>query len=196
MTFNKNLSWLISFVIVAASLTTRAQVLPLDESGKIFFSDVVKVDSLSKEKLFTNSLKWLKSLSNSEEKFTFSSTDSILQKAEGAFEFQVFQQNGMLRKMTGTISCRVVVEAKDNKYRYSFSDFVYHYYIQNRNYKMEKTGKTKPLEEPEAAGWQKLWEKHKETTFTKVTSMTAVLNTELKKKDNPPKEKKVKKLDW
>ena len=194
MTFKAIVFCIVSLVVSFA--TTQAQTLPVDESGKISFLEVVVTDSMPKEKLFNNGVRWLKSLSNPEEKFTLSAIDSSNQKVNGLFEFQVFQQTGMLRKMTGAISCKLSIETKDNKYRYAFSDFVYHYYTQNRNYKMEKTGKTKLLEEPEAAGWQKLWEKHKQTTFAKVTAMTTAMNTELKKKDNAPKEKKVKKVEW
>ena len=181
-------------VISIASLKlSTAQSLPIDESGKIFFSEVVLADSFPKEKLYKNSLAWFNSLNRPEEKFTFSNKDSIQSSATGQYEFQVFAQSGLLRKMVGLITCKASIETKDYKYRYTFSDFVYHYYKEDRNYKMVKTGKTKPLEDKDAAGWQKQWEKHKQATFAKVNSLVASSKVEIPKKlaTTPKKEKKI-----
>ena len=193
---SKNLSWFILLVISFVSLSkTEGQNLPFDESGKIFFSEVVLADSFPKEKLFKNSLGWMNSLNRPEEKFEFSLKDSIQSSTNGHFEFQVFTQGGMLRKMVGLITCTVSIDTKDNKYRYSFSDFVYHYYKEDRNYKMVKTGKTKPLEDTEAKGWQKLWDKHKQNTYIKINSLISALKKEIPKKVVVPL-KKEKKVEW
>jgi hypothetical protein len=193
---SKNLSWFILLVISFVSLSkTEAQDLPVDESGKIFFSEVVLADSFPKEKLFKNSLVWLNSLNRPEEKFEFSLKDSIQSSTIGHFEFQVFAQGGMLRKMVGLIKCTVSIDTKDNKYRYAFSDFAYHYYKEDRNYKMIKTGKTKPLEDTEAKGWQRLWDKHKQTTYTKITVLISSLKSEIPKKVVVHL-KKEKKIEW
>jgi hypothetical protein len=192
----KNLSWFILLIISFASLTFgAAQSLPTDESGKVFFSEVILADSFPKEKLYKNSLVWLNSLNRPEEKFTFFKKDSIQSSATGQCEFQVFSQSGLLRKMVGLITCQASIETKDNKFRYAFGDFIYHYYKEDRNYKMLKTGKTKPLEDKDAAGWQKLWEKHKHATYTKINSLIASLKVEIPKKlSSPPK--KEKKAEW
>jgi len=193
---SKNLSWFILLVISLVSLSKgEAQSLPIDESGKIFFSEVVLADSFPKEKLYKNSLVWLKSLSRPEEKFEFLVKDSIRSSANGRYEFQVFAQSGLLRKMVGTVTCNISIDTKDDKYRYAFSEFVYHYYKEDRNYKMIKTGKTKPLEDKDAAGWQKLWDKHKQTTNTKINALISSLKVEIPKKIIAPL-KKEKKVEW
>jgi hypothetical protein len=191
---SKNLSCFVLLVLSFASLTfSKAQSLPVNESGKIFFSEVVLADSFPKEKLYKNSLAWFNSLNRPEEKFTFSTKDSIQSNATGKYEFQVFAQSGLLRKMVGLITCNVSIDTKDNKFRYTFSDFVYHYYKEDRNYKMVKTGKTKPLEDKEASGWQKQWEKHKQATLAKINSLIASSKVEIPKKlsTTPKKEKKI-----
>jgi hypothetical protein len=61
---------------------------------------------------------------------------------------------------------------------------------------MVKTGKTKPLEETEAAGWQKLWTQHRKTVFSLVNQQIAGLKIkmiETPDTNNKPTEKKV---DW
>ncbi len=192
----KNLSWFVLLIISFASLTfDAAQSLPADESGKVSFSEVVLADSFPNGKLYSNSITWLKSLNRPEEKFTFSNKDSIQSSVTGQYEFQVFAQSGLLRKMVGLITCKLSIETKDNKFRYTFSDFIYHYYKEDRNYKMAKTGKTKPLEDKEAKGWQKLWEKHKQTTNTKINSLITSMKSEIPKKILTPT-KKANKVEW
>jgi hypothetical protein len=193
---SKNLSWFVLLIISFASLTFgAAQSLPADESGKVFFSEVVLADSFPNGKLYSNSITWLKSLNRPEEKFTFLTRDSIQSSSSGQFEFQVFAQGGLLRKMVGLVTCRLSIDTKEEKFRYSFSNFTYHYYKEDRNYKMAKTGKTKPLEDKEATGWQKLWDKHKETTNTKINSLITSLKLEIPKKIAAPA-KKIKKVEW
>ena len=197
MQFSKNLSWFVMATATLLSLSGKAQELPTDESGKIFFSEVIVADSFPKEKLYANSVRWLKSLNKPEEKFTLLSTDSVLCKSNGLYEFQVFSQGGLLRKMVGSISCQLAVETKDNKYRYAFSEFIYHYYKEDRNYKLLKTGKTKPLEDKTAGGWQKLWDKHKQTTLDKINGMITSMKADLIKKESIPNEKIAKKkVEW
>ena len=192
----KNLSWFVLLIISFVSPTLGgAQSLPTDESGKVFFSEVVLADSFPNGKLYSNSITWLKSLNRPEEKFTLLTKDSIQSSINGQYEFQVFAQSGLLRKMVGLISCKLAIDTKDAKFRYSFSDFVYHYYKEDRNYKMAKTGKTKPLEDKEAKGWQKLWEKHKQTTHTKINSLITSMKSEIPKKILTPT-KKANKVEW
>jgi len=58
------------------------------------------------------------------------------------------------------VHCAVQIEMKDGKYRHRCGDFVFHYHKEDRNYKIVSTGKTKPLEEKPAPGWQKTWDAH------------------------------------
>src|SRR5690348_5723510 len=104
------------------------------------FSNVVVADSLSHEFLFHNASRWVNSLKD--EKVVLSQNDSINGKIEGESSYLVYtQQAGILKKLSGRISYKISIEVKDNKYRYHFSDFVFHYYKQDRNYNMVETSK-------------------------------------------------------
>src|SRR5260221_12748552 len=127
-----------------------------EEAQRVEFMNVVKADSLSKPLLFQNAMKYVASLKNSEEKFDLKLKDSIDGKVYGQIVFFVYSQSGILKKISGTITYQLAIEVKDNKYRYQFSDYVFHYYKQDRYYNMVATGKTKSLEEPNVSGWQKL----------------------------------------
>lgn len=185
---------------VAGLLTladAHAQFLPTNAAGLCEIAEVGLADSISKEILFANSKRWMHHLNQEEGKVNSAVIDSIAAKISGDFEFPVYSQSGILRKMTGSISYHFSIEAKDGKYRFSFNDFVYHYYVQDRNYKLVKNGRTKPLEEVEAVGWQKLWTEHRRTAYSKVSGQIEDLKAriiETPKATDKPKGKN--KVDW
>lgn len=161
------------------------------------FSNVVVADSLAKLDLFHNAVHWTNSLKANDEKVILTESDSIAGKVLGESSFFVYAQSGILKKVSGLITYKLSVEVKDNKYRYQLSNFVFHYYKQDRNYNMVETGKTKPLEELKATGWQKLWTQHRATVLAKMKASAQQL--ELKMIEKPKKitaEKKVKKVEW
>jgi hypothetical protein len=173
-----------------------AQYLPVNESGKCEVAEVVLAEGFSKSILYSNQLRWFKVLAASDLKLSSIQYDSIEGKTAGNAEFLVYSQSGILRKVAGAIRYHVSVEVKDGKYRYAFSDFIFDYYKQDRNYHMVKTGKTKPLEETEAGGWQKLWTQHRKTVFSLVSQQIDALKIriiETPDTNNKPAEKKV---DW
>jgi hypothetical protein len=162
------------------------------------FSNVVVADSLSKQILFENASRWMGNLKDSDEKATLTQNDSILGKVEGESSYLVYtQQMGMLKKLSGRVSYKISIEVKDNKYRYHFSDFVFHYYKQDRFYKMVETGKVKSLNDPSASGWQKLWDSHRSTTKNKMKEHSKQLEIKMIEKPQTPSEKIIaKKVEW
>ena len=162
------------------------------------FSNVVVADSLSKQFLFSNALRWIGTLKDNDEKTTLSQNDSILGKVEAESSYLVYtQQAGILKKLSGRVSYKISIEVKDNKYRYHFSDFVFHYYKQDRFYNMVETGKIKSLNERSASGWQKLWDSHRSTTQNKMKEYCKQLEIKMIEKPEIPSEKVIaKKVEW
>lgn len=177
--------------ILTKSEAQKASPVPVE------FSNVVVADSLAKLDLFHNAVHWTNSLKANDEKVILTESDSLAGKVSGESSFFVYAQSGILKKVSGLITYKLSVEVKDNKYRYQLSNFVFHYYKQDRNYNMVETGKTKPLEELKATGWQKLWTQHRATVLAKMKASAQQL--ELKMIEKPKKitaEKKVKKVEW
>jgi hypothetical protein len=166
------------------------------ETEKVEFSDVVVADSSAKQLLYQNAMRWIGSLKNYDEKFELKLKDSIDGKMYGQSTYFVYSQSGILRKISGTITYQLSLEVKDKKYRYQFSDYVFHYYKQDRYYNMVPTGKTKSLEELNAAGWQKLWNSHR--IYTKNKMQANIKELEKKMAEDPKKTEKVvaKKVEW
>jgi len=160
------------------------------------FSNVVVTDSISKQSLFHNGINWVSDLKD--EKTVLSQNDSILGKVEGESSYLVYTlQPGILKKLSGRVSYKISIEVKDNKYRYRFSDFVFHYYKQDRYYKMVETGKVKSLNEFSASGWQKLWDNHRSTTQSKMKEYCKRLEIKMVEKPETPNEKVIaKKVEW
>ncbi|CAN5202784.1 hypothetical protein BH09BAC3_BH09BAC3_03170 [soil metagenome] len=185
-------------ILICIPLTVEysfSQTFP--KEGKVIsYFEVVELDSIEKVTGFRNALKWGKSLQ--EEHLVLIKTDSVEGSLAGHSSFLVYGQTGILKKVSGRISYSVFIDVKNNKYRYHFTDFVFHYYALDRNYKIEENGKTKKLEDPKATGWQQLWTKHRAYTIKKIAE-----NIELLKKimqERPVvilKEKAVaKKVEW
>jgi hypothetical protein len=147
---------------------------PLDEQKKITFMEVVKADSLSEKTLYTNAKAWL--LANGYH-ITSSAQDSLAGKLIATYELPVYARGYLFKKIHGKIAYTTTIEVKENKYRYNFNHFVFQYHKEDRNYTMVPTGKTKPLEEDKASGWQSLWESHLKYTYTVVTNQVAALKT-------------------
>jgi hypothetical protein len=149
-----------------------AQVLPLDEQGKISFYDVVKADSLRASTLYGHAKTWLRRRG-----YVMATADSAAGRLVATSALGVYDRGYLTNKLHGKVRYQVVVEVKDGRYRLQVKDFVFDYYQEDRAYHLVPTGKTKPLEEPLAAGWQKLWQSHRQDTLLGITSLTAELKT-------------------
>lgn len=178
------------------SFSGVAQYLPVD-NGRCEMSDVVLADGFLQGTLFANEVKWLKSLTHEEGKLIDAVKDSLAGKVSSEYEFPVYSQSGIFKKQSGTISYHITVESKDGKYRYLFTNFVYHYQKQDRNFQLIKTGMTKPLEEPDAPGWQKVWTSHRKSVAELVNKQIDALKTAMVEVPQTKATKSPeKKVDW
>lgn len=185
---------IIVVLLLATQLVAQAQVnFPLNAAGKIEISDVV-MDSLEKEELYELAGNWFTSLSKTPG-LTVKAVkkDSIQGNIVADLEFPVFYQTGIFQKVLGVVTYKLTVSVKENKYRYVYTDFVLHHYKQDRYYKSVPAGKEKPLEETEAKGWQKNWDRCKTTTRARVNSQIADLKAKMIPAIAPVVTKK---LDW
>jgi hypothetical protein len=154
-----------------------SQTQPVNQPEKYIFYEIVDVDSMAAGMLYHNAAKWLRQNST-----TLHVADSLGGVLNASNEFSVFKESGVLKKISGKVTYNMVIEVKDNRYRYHFSDFVFHYYGPDRYHAMGPTGKKKKLEDPKAAGWQKLWDAHRTKTTEKIQQDIAVLKVKIKER--------------
>jgi hypothetical protein len=193
---------LIAMTLMLTGGSVIGQVsLPLNSSGKAEFADVVLADTINKYELFSRGEALLPELSAFVNKMDVQEQDAISGKIVCGLRFTIYnQQMGILKKETGAVTYKLTIEVKDGKYRYSFTDIIFHYYQQDRNLKLVENGKTKGLEETKASGWQKTWNACRATTASKISNQINLITARMKerKKVESPATTgpEAKKLDW
>ena len=167
-------SFVVRLGLVAVGLLgasgARAQVLPLDERGKASFYEVVTADSLRAGVLYAHAKSWLR-----QRGYALAVADSAAGQLVAAPAFGLYDRGYVSRKLHGKVQYQLTVEVKDGRYRVQGRDFTFAYYREDRFNQFRPTGQTKPLEDPTAPGWQKLWEIHRHDTLLAVTALAAEL---------------------
>ena len=185
-------------LLTLIAYTGIAQILPMDTTGKVTYYEIVEAPTFTKGALYQNALTWVEALKGIENKVVIETADVLAGKIIANNEFPLYSQTGVLKKLSGKITYQMTIEVKDNLYRYRFTNFLFHYYKQDRTYKIVATGKTKKLEDPKASGWQKLWNKHRAQTATKIqTDLTELKIQMVYIPVSPTKEaEKKKEIKW
>jgi hypothetical protein len=182
------------FLLAGLLVASRAgaQALPLDERGKVGFYDVVRADSLPAGLLYAHAQALL-----SRRGYVLAVADSATGRLEAAHAFGVYDHGYITKRLHGKVHYRLTVEVKAGRYRLQFTDFSFAYYQEDRTTRSLPTGKTKPLEDATAPGWQKLWENHRHDTQLTVTSLSAELKTAMLSRPRPrPPVPLAKSADW
>ncbi len=157
--------WLTAFA-------AQAQALPLDERGKVGFAAVVRADSLPAGTLYAHARTWLRRRG-----YQLAEADSATGRLVAEHAFGVYDRGYLTKRLHGKVHYRLTVEVKDGRYRSQFTDFSFAYHQPDRNALPQPTGKTKPLEDATAPGWQKLWETHRQDTLLIVNTLAEELKT-------------------
>lgn len=156
-------------IIVIASITSIAQLLPVDpESKLITYSEVVQIDNVSKDELYSRANEWFAKY--------YKSANAVLQMNN--------QENGKLvgKPLTtvfvtalgreyeiGHVKYTITISCKDGRYKYEITDFMH-------DAGAIQTGSVGPLEK-EKTGMlspnNKQWHQIKENTNEKMLALIA-----------------------
>jgi len=169
------------------------QPLTVNDQGQITYSQVVKVEEVGKELLFSNTYAFLESLVDEHKRLkkgpyvNEDSTEIYLPLAYTVYkDFPVHSPHGVIKY-------QFKVSIKEGRYRYIATNFVFHYLERNRYGKfVEVKGKSKPLETQYFKGSQKLWDQHKLKTAEKVNTLAENLQAEIYWRPEGPKQEIVK----
>ena len=184
-------------VLMLAILSAFSQLsnssLPVSEYGLITFTEVVNVEGVSKETLFTNAYNHLQSLVDDHKKLKqgpYINEDST--EVNLPLVFTVYR-DFPIHSPHGLIKYNLSISVKDGRYRYLATNFVFHYLERNRYGKfVEVKGKSKYLEDPVYKGSLKLWEAHKQSAAEKVAQVTEMLRADMLLAPEEPTEEIVK----
>jgi hypothetical protein len=158
--------FLVLFTTAGVCQLSSSGMLPVNEEGKVTFSEIVKVDStFGPTLLYNNSLRWVSLLRNDNKKPMVINEYPEKSTVEGSNMFFVYQETmkvGVLRKIYGAVHYDFKIESRQGRYKYTFTNFVFHFYdrmrINSYEYLEPKpNGRTKKLEDPKASGWIATW---------------------------------------
>lgn len=181
-------------VVLLCHFRLAGQDQPANDPEKFVFYEIVRADSTTKALLYHNAVSWV-----TVNGLNILQADSLQGIIKATNEFPVYKESGVLRKISGKVTYTMVVEVKDNRYRYHLNDFIFHYYGPDRYYNMIPTGKKKKLDDADASGWQKLWDSHRIYTTQKIQQDIASLKIKIIEKPvststQSPKQKKT--ITW
>ncbi|WP_345057826.1 DUF4468 domain-containing protein [Hymenobacter glaciei] len=182
--------FLLAGLLLVASVA-GAQALPLDEQGRVGFAEVVRADSLRAGLLYSHARAWLQRRG-----YEVAEADSAAGRLVAAHAFGVYDHGYVTKRLHGKVRYRLLVEVKNGRYRAQFTDFSFAYYQDDRSARPQPTGKTKPLEDTAAPGWQKLWEAHRRDTRLTVASLAEELKTAMLAVPLPPSQPVSRSADW
>jgi len=144
---------------------------------KVSYSEIVKVDSTNRFELYKKASKWV-----SQQKFEILEEDALGGKIAAKNSFIVYSDKGVLAKPNGDFTYDIIIDIKEGKYRYTFSNFIYRRYKQDRQdllkYIPERS--KKPIEDTKAPGWKKQWAKDKLQVNDKINEHIVSLREAMK----------------
>lgn len=154
-----------------------------DENGKIIFYGVIANDSLpSRDTLWQNAKVWLKSILN-EKGDKITDEQYLYGTVEASVSYMVYIESMVSKYPHGKISYKVAIDVKEKKYRYTFSDFVFLEYQQDKKdmkyYPV--AGRYKGMEIEKFGGHQGAWESHRFNLKKKIEAQELNLKAEIKK---------------
>lgn len=177
--------------LLLAAPGAGAQTLPLDEAGRVGLTEVVRADSLPAGVLYGHARAWLRRRG-----YEVTEADSAAGRLVASHAFGVYDHGYVTKHLHGKVRYRLVVEVKNGRYRTQFTDFTFAYYQDDRSAHPQPTGKTKPLEDATAPGWQKLWEAHRRDAATTVATLAGELKTAMLAVPKPPSPPISRAADW
>jgi hypothetical protein len=157
-----------------------------DQDGKIIFYEVVTVDTVPRDTLWKNARKWMYNLVN--EKDDKINIDEYLSGSlECQTSYMVYISSIISKMPHGKISYNISVDIKDRKYRYTFSNFSFQFYKQDRkDFKYYPVkGSIKPLEKEKYPGYQSAWNGHRADLKKRIEGQIQYLKQEIVKKSKP-----------
>lgn len=179
----------ILFTLVKSLQAQEEAFFATDEAGKYVLAEVVDSVRIPKEEMTGNATLFMQEHMQGVQA---SAGDGVPQvTATGSFP--VYKKASLGKHQDGVINYRLIVEVKDNRYRYVIRDFVFVPYERNRYGQFEaQKGKDVPLETEVSKLNRKQWEAHRRSAFEFAVSLGEDLKVCMLKKCGTSSPKKSK----
>jgi hypothetical protein len=174
------MAFILTIIQLFTFLPTQQILFPVDDYGKYRFQEVVEVPGMNKEKLFENGQAFIKKIKvmDSKKKYFMSDDSTFTLSNKGSF--YVYQYGSVNKAIDGAVEYDITVEIKDDKYRYTITNFIFNEYKRNRYGKFEPvSGKSMPLEAEVSGMNKKSWEKNRQVVYDKTQELIQNLYGEM-----------------
>lgn len=187
----------IIFILSFHFTLAQNPIFPIDESGKYIFSEVIEVDSVSKDELIEKGSLFIQQLKvhNSTQNNLIQDLKNYILSNKGSFV--VHNLGGIKNSVSGIVIFDMTLEFKDGKCRYTITNFTFNPYERNRYGKFEsEAGKYTPLEQEATRLNRKAWAKHRKEVYSDSQTLISQLNEHLTYQKNNQPEKVIKNDNW
>ena len=187
---------LILFGITFHSFSQEVE-FPVDEYGKYFFSEVVDLQGMDKEQLFANGEKFMKNVKVLHSKRKFLNVDKDRYQISNRGSFYVYRLGSLKKGIAGAVEYDLILEVKDDKYRYTINNFIFNEYKKNRYGKYEPVkGKYTPLEMEVSSLNKKEWDKQRIVVYDKTQELVQNLYEQMIYAEEKKNKKSKNSQDW
>ncbi len=167
--------FLLFFVGMYGSVWAQVTAIPFTADGKLLFTEVVPADSATDDLLYENAKAYFLEHKKKRRGLRQEKTNK---KISRTYTCVLYQKGIATQKPYADIQYKVMVEVKDHRYRYQFTDFTFQPYVKTRYGKMEPLKrKTQPL--GKVVREHKDWGAHEAAFLTAISQHIAQLKTAL-----------------
>ncbi len=187
----------IVFLLNASCAFAQNPIFPIDDSGKYIFSDVIIVSGVDQADLFKKGEKYIQQLK------IHNSTQNNLHKNHE--QHTLFNKGSLVvhnfgsikNSISGVVEFDMILEFKDEKCRYTITNFIFNPYKRNRYGKFESiSGKYTPLEKEVSRLNKKEWAKHRKEVYNYSQDLIKSLTRAISHKETDQPKKIIKSDNW
>ena len=149
------------FALLITSMTFSQEITISPETQKCFVEQVIEVPDATADVLFTKAVEWISLNYNSaQDVIQYADNNKIILK--GSFGTNLFMKKGWLKHT-------LVIEFKDGRFKYNYTDFVYYTIEGNHDYAYESK---------QLGFKKKIYAETEQNILACISSMTEYFNSE------------------
>lgn len=180
--FDMKLVFLSLIMGVCGSAWAQETAVPFTPEGRLLFTEVVSADSAGDDWLYANAKAYFL---GGKKKRRGLRQDKASKKISRTYTCVLYQKGLATQKPYANIQYKVVVEVKDHRYRYQFTDFTFQPFVRTRYGKLEPLRrKSQPL--GNVVQEHKDWNKHETAFLAAISQHIEQLKTALATKTAVP----------
>jgi hypothetical protein len=188
---------IVVFSLLSFSAFAQKSEFPINEIGKYELSEVVEMGGMDKNKLFQNGQKFMKKVKVLNSRKKFYTEDEEAYSIQNRGSFYVYRLGSMKKGIAGAVEYDLSIKVKDEKYRYTLTNFIFNEYKRNRYAKYEPIiGKYTPLEVEVSALNKKEWDQQRQQVYDKSQELIQNLYSDMIYVEQKKKKKVKNSEDW